>query len=148
MSSMNIEEILQYLPHRYPFLLLDRVLEVDTDNGTITGLKNVSINEQFFQGHFPTEPIMPGVFMIEVLAQLAGVLVLKRRNVTLKDGYVCYLAGVDKTRFKKPVYPGDQLLLKATIKQERASLVQFDCEASVNDTQIGTSEILLAGRQT
>ena len=148
MNAMNIQEIQEYLPHRYPFLLVDRVTNYDLENGVITGTKNVSINEYFFQGHFPQQPIMPGVLIIEALAQLAGVLALKRAGVTLADGYLYYLAAVDASRFKKPVHPSDQLQLRAQLVNERALMLKFKCEASVGDSQVCTNEIILAGVQS
>ena len=148
MNAMNIQEIQVYLPHRYPFLLLDRVTDCDLENGVITGTKNVSINEYFFQGHFPQQAIMPGVLIIEALAQLAGVLALKRAGLTLADGYLYYLAAVDAGRFKKPVYPGDQLQMRAQLVNERALMLKFKGEASVGDSQVCTNEIILAGVQS
>lgn len=148
MNAMNVQEIQEYLPHRYPFLLVDRVTNYDLENGVITGTKNVSINEYFFQGHFPQQPIMPGVLIIEALAQLAGILALKRAGVTVADGYLFYLAAVDASRFKKPVHPGDQLQLRAQLVNERALMLKFKCEASVGDSQVCTNEIILAGVQS
>ena len=148
MNAMNIQEIHTYLPHRYPFLLLDRVSDYDIESGVITGTKNVSINEFFFQGHFPQQPIMPGVLIIEALAQLAGILAFKRAGLTPADGYMCYLAAVDGSRFKKPVHPGDQLQLRAQLVNERALMLKFKCEASVSDSQVCTSEVILAGVQS
>ncbi|MCY4655684.1 MAG: 3-hydroxyacyl-ACP dehydratase FabZ [Gammaproteobacteria bacterium] len=145
---MQIEEIQQFLPHRYPFLLVDRVLDIDLENDKITGLKNLSMNEQFFQGHFPTKPIMPGVLIVEAMAQLAGILALKRRGLTLESGYLFYLAGIDNTRFKKPVYPGDQLHMHAHLFQERSDINKFECEAKVDGETVCTTEIMVAGSHT
>ena len=129
---MDIQEILDHLPHRYPFLLVDRVLELEP--GTrILGLKNVSFNEPFFQGHFPGQPVMPGVLMIEAMAQLAGVLAFASKNRRPADGYLYYLAGVERTRFKRPVVPGDQLMMEARFTVDRRSLVKFECSAWVGD---------------
>ena len=125
-NKINIQE---YLPHRYPFLLVDRVQEI-SENG-ITAVKNVSFNEPYFQGHFPNEPIMPGVLIIESLAQASGVFAFVSNNKTPSDGYSVYLAGVDKSRFKRPVRPGDVLTLHAKISAVKLSLHKFDCEAYV-----------------
>lgn len=148
MNTMNIQDIQAYLPHRYPFLLLDRVTDYDIENGVITGTKNVSINEYFFQGHFPQQPVMPGVLIIEAMAQLAGILAFKRAGLTPADGFMCYLAAVDGSRFKRTVLPGDQLQLRAQLLNERARMLKFECEASVGDSQVCTSEIILAGVQS
>ena len=114
MDSMNIHEILKYLPHRYPFLLVDRVLSCEPGKN-ISALKNVSMNEPFFSGHFPHYPVMPGVLIIEALAQAAAILTLRTANLTTNDDSLYYFVGIDGARFKKPVQPGDQLILKATI---------------------------------
>ena len=108
---MEVAEIKNLLPHRYPFLLLDRVVEYEA-NERIICIKNVTINEQIFNGHFPATPVFPGVLIVEALAQASGVLALRSRNRSLNDGYVYYLAGTDKTKFKRSVVPGDQLRLE------------------------------------
>src|SRR5574337_1326688 len=107
---MDIHEILKYLPHRYPFLLVDRVLSCEPGKD-ITALKNVTMNEPFFGGHFPGYPVMPGVLIIEALAQAAGILTLKSTNAQRSDDSIFYFVGIDAARFKKPVQPGDQLIL-------------------------------------
>ena len=111
---MDINEIREYLPHRYPFLLVDRVTEL-TLGETIVAYKNVSINEPFFNGHFPHHPIMPGVLVVEALAQACGILGFKTVNKLPADGYVYYLVGSDNVRFKRPVMPGDQLEISARV---------------------------------
>lgn len=137
---MDIQEILDHLPHRYPFLLVDRVLEIE-HGVRIRGLKNVSVNEPFFQGHFPSQPVMPGVLMVEAMAQLAGVLAFASKNRRPADGYLYYLAGIGRTRFKQPVVPGDQLMMEARFTADRRSLVKFACSASVADVMACETEI-------
>ena len=129
--QLDIDEILEYLPHRYPFLLLDRVDEV-VPGERIVGRKNVSANEPYLQGHFPGNPIVPGVLIVEALAQLCCILALKTRGRTSKQGILHYLAGVDDARFKRPVRPGDVLELHAKILSERRQLMRFDCQALVD----------------
>ena len=137
-------EITDILPHRYPFLLVDRVLEFNKGT-SIRGLKNVSYGEPFFRGHFPDKPIMPGVLIVEALAQVSGILALRSRGLELKDyGFVFYLAGTDKTRFKKPVVPGDALILEAKVLSERSSMVKFTCEALVDESVVCSTELLIA----
>ena len=143
---MDIDEIFEYLPHRYPFLLVDRVTEIHPGKD-IRGYKNVSVGEPFFQGHFPDHPIMPGVLLIEAMAQLAGILAFKTRDNSPAEGYLHYLAGTDKTRFKRPVVPGDRLLLEATILTHRRSMMKFDCNAYVDDELACTTELLCAERK-
>ncbi|MFB0970975.1 MAG: 3-hydroxyacyl-ACP dehydratase FabZ, partial [Pseudomonadales bacterium] len=115
---MDINEICQLLPHRYPFLLVDRVVEFEADK-RIVAIKNVTINEPQFNGHFPGNPVFPGVMIVEALAQASGILAFKSRNRTLADGYVYYLAGTDKTKFKRSVVPGDQMRLEVEITNLR-----------------------------
>jgi len=129
--QLDIDEILEHLPHRYPFLLVDRVDEV-VPGERIAGRKNVSANEPYLQGHFPGNPIVPGVLIVEALAQLCCILAFKTRDRSPMDGYLQYLAGVDDARFKRPVRPGDVLELHARIMSERRQLMKFDCEALVD----------------
>ena len=116
--EMGVIEIQNYLPHRYPFLLVDRVKEFEPDK-KIVCLKNVTINEPIFLGHFPSQPVFPGVLIVEALAQAAGILAFRSRNRTLEDGYIYYLAGTDKTKFKRSVVPGDQIYLEVEIRNLR-----------------------------
>lgn len=143
---MDINEIRDYLPHRYPFLLVDRVTELNLGE-SIVGYKNVSINEPFFNGHFPHHPIMPGVLVIEALAQVCGILGFKTANKLPADGYVHYLVGSDNVRFKRPVVPGDQLQLRADVIREKRGIWKFACQASVNGELACAAEIICAERK-
>ena len=129
--KLTIDEILDYLPHRQPFLLLDRVDEL-VPGEHIVGRKNVTANEPCLQGHFPDHPIMPGVLIVEALAQACCVLAFETRGRKPADGYLHYLAGVDDARFKRPVRPGDVLMLRGRVANERRQLMRFDCEAHVD----------------
>lgn len=141
MSEMLSEEVKQFLPHRYPFLLVDRVLEC-TPGETLTALKNVSLNEPFFQGHFPQKAIMPGVLIIEALAQATGLLGFRTMSETPSDDLLYMLVGVDNVRFKRQVIPGDQLMLKVNLVKKTRSIWKFTCEATV-DGGLVTSAIML-----
>ena len=140
MSGLNINEIMKLLPHRYPMLLLDRVLEIAEDGKKIIGLKNVSANEQFFQGHFPGAPVMPGVLIVEAMAQCAAVLFL--REIEDRDRKLFLFGGVDKARFRRPVLPGDQLILECEVLQRRASTVKVRGVAKVADVVVAEAELL------
>ena len=129
---MEVAEIKNLLPHRYPFLLLDQVVEYEA-NERIICIKNVTINEQIFNGHFPATPVFPGVLIVEALAQASGVLALRSRNRSLNDGYVYYLAGTDKTKFKRSVVPGDQLKLEVEIINLRQHWMKASGKAYVGD---------------
>lgn len=143
---MDINEIREYLPHRYPFLLVDRVMELE--NGVrIVAHKNVSINEPFFNGHFPHHPIMPGVLVIEALAQACGILGFKTVNKLPADGYVYYLVGSDNVRFKRPVMPGDQLRLEANVIRTKRGIWKFQCTASVDGEVACEADIICAERK-
>ncbi|MFZ1851480.1 MAG: 3-hydroxyacyl-ACP dehydratase FabZ [Nitrosomonas sp.] len=141
MNSLDIHEILKYLPHRYPILLIDRVLSYEA-NKNIEALKNVSINEPFFSGHFPHYPVMPGVLIVEALAQAAALLTLKTENIGNRDDRVYYFVGIDGVRFKKPVIPGDQLILKVAIEREIKGLWKYSARAEV-DGQLVTEATLM-----
>ena len=143
---LNVEEIKEYLPQRYPFLLVDRIVEMDLGK-SIVGYKNITVNEPFFQGHFPGQPIMPGVLIIEALAQVAGVLGFKSQEKKPKYGYLYYFVGADDVRLRRPVVPGDQLKLKATVITNRRGIYKFSAEASVDDELVGTMTILCAERK-
>jgi len=137
---LTITEIMKLLPHRYPMLLVDRILEIHEDGKRIVGLKNVSANEQFFQGHFPGAPVMPGVLIVEAMAQCAAVLFL--REIEDRDRKLFLFGGVDKARFRKPVVPGDQLILEGEVLQRRASTVKVKGTARVNDNVVAEAELL------
>lgn len=143
---MNMEDIKEYLPQRYPFLLVDRVVEIELGK-SISAYKNVTINEPFFNGHFPDNPIMPGVLIIEALAQAAGVLGFKSQEKKPKDGYLYYFVGADEVRLKRPVVPGDQLRLEASIITGKRGIYKFNCRASVGDELVGTAIIMCAERK-
>jgi len=128
---MDIHEILKKLPHRYPFLLVDRVLELEKGK-CIKALKNVSMNEHFFQGHFPIRPVMPGVLMIEALAQAAAILSFETLGSVPDDKSVYYFGGIDAARFKRPVEPGDQLILEATLDRMKSGVFKFSTRALVD----------------
>jgi 3-hydroxyacyl-[acyl-carrier-protein] dehydratase len=142
---MEIIDIWKYLPHRYPFLLVDRVLELE-ENKRIVAIKNVSINEPQFTGHFPNTPVFPGVMIVEALAQASGILAFKSKNRTLDDGYIYYLAGTDKTKFKRSVVPGDQLRLEVEITNLRSHWMKASGKAYVGD-QLVCSSLLTCAEQ-
>ena len=139
---MHIAQIREYLPHRYPFLLVDRVTEV-SDNG-IVGYKNVSINEEFLQGHFPEYPIMPGVLIVEALAQVAGILGFIMNNQKPSSDSLFLFAGADKVRFKKQVVAGDQLVLKAELVMQKRGIFKYNCIATVDGIIATSAEIMLS----
>lgn len=143
---MHIDQIKAYLPQRYPFLLVDRVLEIELGK-RIKAYKNVTVNEEFFQGHFPDKPIMPGVLIIEALAQAAGVLGFKSQEKLPSDGYLYYFVGADEVRLKRPVVPGDQLMLEAELVTARRGIYKFQCKASVDGELACQATILCAERK-
>ncbi|MDF2447404.1 MAG: 3-hydroxyacyl-ACP dehydratase [Moraxellaceae bacterium] len=140
---MDILEIRQFLPHRYPFLLVDRVTDVQPGK-LITGYKNVSANEEFFTGHFPEKPIMPGMLILEAMAQLAGILGFHTTGKRPADGYIYLFVGADDVRFKRQVVPGDRLDLYAEAGASRRNIYKFSCRASVNGELAASAEILVA----
>ncbi|POP51821.1 3-hydroxyacyl-ACP dehydratase FabZ [Zhongshania marina] len=143
---MDINEIKEYLPQRYPFLLVDRVLEL-TLGESIVAIKNVTGNENHFNGHFPGLPIMPGVLIIEAMAQAAGILGFKTLDKKPSEGSIYMFAGVDNARFKRQVVPGDQLILKAQYVSDKKGLWKFDCQAYVEDKLACSATILCIDRQ-
>ena len=142
-DELSITEIRRYIPHRYPFLLVDRVIAYDPDK-SITALKNVTVNEPFFNGHFPIKPVMPGVLMVEALAQTCGLLMAKILNWPADHSNICYLAGVDNARFKRVVEPGDQLELHVEVVKQRSLIWKFAATASVAGQVACSCEIVIA----
>ncbi len=139
MNEINIQEILRFLPHRYPFLLVDRVISIDADQ-SIVAIKNLTMNEQFFQGHFPDKPVMPGVLIVEALAQAAGILAYKSMDWSPDDS-LFFLGAVSDVRFKKIVIPGDQLKLTVKTLKRRSTVWKFACEAFVDHESVCVAEI-------
>jgi beta-hydroxyacyl-ACP dehydratase FabZ len=135
---MDINEIMQYLPHRYPFLLVDRITEME-EGKRIVGIKNVSVNEPFFQGHFPGHPIMPGVLIIEAMAQTAGV--LSMQMVDDPASKVIYFMSIDKAKFRQPVMPGDQLRLELEVIKIRVPIMKLDGKAYVGDKKVAEAQL-------
>jgi len=142
---MDIVEIRKYLPHRYPFLLVDRVVEL-TAGESIVAYKNLSANEAFFQGHFPDNPIFPGVMLVEAMAQAAGILGFYSQGKTVADGSMYYFAGADNLRFKRPCVPGDRVMLRAAIVSARRGIWKFDLSADVDGELAASATILCADR--
>jgi 3-hydroxyacyl-[acyl-carrier-protein] dehydratase len=143
---MDIHQILKQLPHRYPFLLVDRVLEIDKGK-SIRALKNVTINEPFFEGHFPHRPVMPGVLMLEALAQAAALLAFDALDTSPTDDMVYYFAGIDNARFKQPVEPGDQLILHVELLRMKAGIFKFKARADVDGKPAVEAELTCAMRK-
>ena len=142
---MGIKEIQEYLPHRYPFLLVDRVVEL-TVGESIVAIKNVTVNEPFFNGHFPQKAVMPGVLIIEAMAQAAGILGFKTVDKTPADGSIYLFVGADNVRFKRQVVPGDQLLLKVQYVSDRRGIWKFECHSYVGDELAASASIICADR--
>ncbi len=145
--TMDINAIRDLLPHRYPFLLVDRVLEFEAGK-SLRAIKNVSVNEPFFQGHFPEKPVMPGVLILEALAQATGLLAFATADGKRAPGTLYYLVGMDKARFKRPVEPGDQLRLSVDVIKTRRGIWVFDCDASVEGKTVASAEIMCTERKT
>ncbi|QPF74886.1 3-hydroxyacyl-ACP dehydratase FabZ [Roseateles sp. DAIF2] len=145
-TTLDIHQILKKIPHRYPILLIDRVLELDKGK-RIRALKNVSINEPHFLGHFPHRPVMPGVLMLEAMAQAATVLTLVSLDTELDDNTVCYFAGIDGARFKRPVEPGDQLTLDVTLDRAKAGIFKYTGKAYVGADIACEAELMCTMRR-
>lgn len=137
---IQIREIMNILPHRYPFLMVDRILEMEDDKRAV-GIKNVTINEPFFQGHFPGLPTMPGVMIAEAMAQVGGIMLMASRK---DQKLVTYLAGIQKLRFKKPVYPGDTLYIEVELIGQKGGMGKVKGTAKVDDTIVAVGEMLFA----
>lgn len=143
---MDIHKILETLPHRYPIMLVDRVLELEK-NKHIRAIKNVSINEPYFTGHFPKRPVMPGVLMLEALAQAAAILAIKTVDVEFDENTIFYFAGIDGARFKRPVEPGDQLILDITLLRMKAGVCKFAAKALVGEEVAVEAELTCTMRK-
>ena len=146
MNSMDIHRVLEYLPHRYPFLMIDRVLSCESGKN-IVALKNVTINEPFFGGHFPRHPVMPGVLIIEAIAQAAAILTFVTEDHKPDDRMVYYFVGIDNARFKRPVTAGDALHLEVSLVRQARGLWKFHGEARVGDTVAAEADIMCTIRQ-
>ena len=146
MTTMDIHQILKQLPHRYPILLVDRVLELDKGK-RIKALKNVTINEPFFVGHFPHRPVMPGVLMLEAMAQTAALLSFDAVGVTPDEKTVYYFAGIDGARFKRPVEPGDQLVMEVTLERAKAGIFKYKAKATVGEDLACEAELMCTMRR-
>jgi 3-hydroxyacyl-[acyl-carrier-protein] dehydratase len=141
MADMDVQNVLAYLPHRFPFLMIDRVLECEPGK-RILALKNVTISEPHFPGHFPGKPIMPGVLILEAMAQAAAILAFRTLDMLPDENAVYYYAGIDKARFKKPVLPGDRLEVEVTLLGSKRTIWKFGCVARVDGQLVSEAEIL------
>ena len=144
--TIDIHEILKRLPHRYPFLLVDRVVELERGK-FLRALKNVTMNEPFFVGHFPHRPVMPGVMILEALAQAAAILAFDNIDVRPDNNTVFYFAGIDRARFKRPVEPGDQLMLHVALDRIKSGIVKFTTDARVGDAVVAEAELMCTMRK-
>lgn len=144
-STMDIHQVLRLLPHRYPFLLVDKVIDYKV-NEYLVALKNVTFNEPFFTGHFPVRPVMPGVLIVEAMAQATGLLAMASRPDLVGEKSLYYFVGIDKARFKRPVEPGDQLIMEVRLGPVRRGIWKFDGEARVDDKVVATAEIMCTAR--
>lgn len=143
--TMDIQRVMELLPHRYPFLLVDKVTEC-VPGERLVAVKNVTFNEPFFQGHFPIKPVMPGVLIIEAMAQATGLLAAESEDGERGPNSIYYLVGVDKARFKRPVGPGDQLVMESKLLKVKRDLWLFDCEAKVDGKVVASAEIMCTAR--
>lgn len=142
-GAMMLEDVFVYLPHRYPFLLVDRVLECRPGE-FLRGLKNVTVNEPFFQGHFPGRPVMPGVLIIEAMAQAAGILAFRTAGEKPDEESTFYFVGIDRARFRAPVVPGDQLVLEARFERRIRTIWRFETEAKVDGRPVASAMMMVA----
>lgn len=143
MNTLDIYQVLEYLPHRYPFLLIDRVLDYKKGE-FLTALKNVTVNEPFFTGHFPHRPVMPGVLILEALAQATGILAFLTTDQKPSEDSLYYFVGIDNARFKQPVEPGDQMHLHVSVLKNKREVWKFNAEARVNDKVVASAELMCA----
>jgi 3-hydroxyacyl-[acyl-carrier-protein] dehydratase len=143
--EINIEEIQEFLPHRYPMLLVDRVTEIILGD-RIVAYKNITTNEPFFMGHFPGKQVMPGVLIVEAMAQASGILGFKTMNKKPEDGSIYYFVGADDLRFKRPAIPGDKLILNSRVITDKKGIWKFDCNAMVRNELVAKATILCADR--
>lgn len=146
MKELDIHQILEHLPHRYPFLLIDRVTEVKPGE-SLTGFKNVTFNEPYFTGHFPQRPVMPGVLILEALAQATGILAFRTLDKIPDENSLYYFVGIDKARFKQPVEPGDQLILHVEFVKEKRNIWKFIGTATVDGNVVCSAELMCAERE-
>ncbi len=144
MSEFKIDKIMEFLPHRYPFLMVDRVIET-SEGDSLSALKNVSVNEPFFEGHFPNQPIMPGVLILEALAQATGLLAFSSRAVDHKNK-IYMLVGIDKSRFRGQVVPGDQLILNVKLKRNMRGIGVYECKALVDGRVVAEAEMMCSAQ--
>lgn len=144
--SMDIHEVLKHLPHRYPFLLIDRVIEC-IPKESLMALKNVSFNEPYFIGHFPQRPVMPGVLILEAMAQATGILAFRSSETKPSDNSLYYFVGIDNGRFKQPVEPGDQLILEVEFTRNVRNIWKFNAQARVDDSVVASAEIMCASKE-
>ena len=145
MTPLEIRDIIGHLPHRYPFLLVDRVLEYEAGKH-IVALKNVTINEPFFPGHFPNHPVMPGVLVIEAMAQTAAILAFITAGESVGDKNIVYFAGIDDARFKRPVVPGDQIMMRAELEWQRRGIWRFKTTARVDEHLVAEASLMCTMR--
>jgi 3-hydroxyacyl-[acyl-carrier-protein] dehydratase len=145
LNSMDIHKIFQHLPHRYPFLLIDRVIDYKLGE-SLTAIKNVTVNEPFFQGHFPHRPVMPGVLIVEAMAQATGVLAFKTSAAQPDNDSLYYLVGIDKARFKQPVEPGDQLLIEVKLLRTTRGVWMYSATASVEGKIVSSADLMCMKR--
>lgn len=144
--TILIQDVMKYLPHRFPFLLVDRVVEI-VAGSHVKGFKNITINEPIFTGHFPEQAIFPGVLIVEAMAQLSGVLAFETRGTRPGDGTLYLLGATEKTRFKRPVIPGDRLMMESRITADRSRVMKFECRAFVDEQLACTSELTVVQQQ-
>ncbi len=144
--KIDLDDIRRLLPHRYPFLLIDRVLHLESGQ-QIKALKNVTSNEEFFNGHFPGRPIMPGVLILEAMAQACGIIVSENAELGPEQGVILVFAGIDKARFRRPVVPGDQLIFDCSVNRNKRDIWKFDTRATVDGELVASAEMMCAIQQ-